>query len=107
MKVDPAELVGLARQSEETAADLRERWSGAARGREVPREAWGDQTSAQHLSASYDQAAVAAGSALAALVAALELGAGALVEAAEDVTTADESSAQLLRVPGRHGRGRT
>ncbi|KRF34975.1 hypothetical protein ASG94_12605 [Nocardioides sp. Soil805] len=99
--------MGLARQSEETAADLRERWSAAARGRAVPSPAWGDQTSAAQLSAAYDQATTAAGSALAALVAALQLGADALVEAAEDVTTADESSAQLLRVPGGHGRGRS
>ena len=116
MKVDPAELVGLARRSEETAADLRQRWAGAAPGREVPREAWGDHPSADHVSATYDEAALAAGSALSALVAALELGARALVDAADDVTAADESSAELLRVPGErgmrggpgdHGRGRS
>ncbi len=103
MKVDPAELVGLARRSEETAADLRQRWAGAAPGREVPREAWGDHPSAAHVSATYDEAALAAGSALSALVAALELGARALVDAADDVTAADESSAELLRVPGERG----
>lgn len=75
MKVDPAELVGLARLSEETAADLRQRWTGAGPGREVPREAWGDLPSASLVSATYDAASLAAGSALSALVAALELGA--------------------------------
>lgn len=106
MRVDPAELVGLARRSEETAADLRQRWAGAAPGREVPREAWGDHPSAAHVSATYDAAGLAAGSALSALVVALELGARALVEAADDVTAADESSAELLRVPGEQGPAR-
>ena len=59
MKVDPAELVGLARLSEETAADLRQRWTGAGPGREVPREAWGDLPSASLVSATYDAASLA------------------------------------------------
>ena len=72
MKVDPAELVGLARRSEEAAADLRQRWAGAAPGLEVSSRGVGRPPVRRPRVATYDGAARAAGSALSALVAALE-----------------------------------